>query len=368
MNFLHRNKNMLYTGTMYMLENVPLSAYSTMRLGGNASYLTDITSRQEVAEAVAWADERRLPMVMIGSGSNIVWADSGFPGLVMVNKIQNFEVQETGDIERYVTGGAGMNWDEFVARTVELGLTGIEFLSLVPGTVGATPVQNVGAYGQEVSNTIVTIEAYDRITHQYVTIRNGDCNFAYRSSKFKTTEKGRYILTGVTFFLTKGNPNPPFYASVEQYCKDHGVTTITPQVGRDAVIAIRQAKLPDPAVVANNGSFFANPIVDAAKFLELHADYAEISHWPTDGGRVKLSAAWLIEQAGLKDVHDAETGMATWPNQPLVLVNEKAQSTADLLAFKQKVVDAVQTKFGVTLEQEPEYIELAADNNNTTNA
>jgi UDP-N-acetylmuramate dehydrogenase len=237
-----------------------------------------------------------------------------------------------------------------------LGLTGIEFLSLIPGTVGATPVQNVGAYGQEVANTIVTIEAYDRTTKQFVTLSAGDCNFGYRTSRFKTTDRGRFFITKVTFFLTLGNPQPPFYPAVEQYRSEHGIASFTPHTGREAVIAIRSAKLPDPKEVANNGSYFANPIISADQCRELQDVYPNLTYWEVDNEHVKLSAAWLIDQAGFKDFHDAETGMATWPTQPLVLVNEKAKTTADLIAFRQKILDGVYQKFGVALQQEPELI------------
>jgi UDP-N-acetylmuramate dehydrogenase len=274
----------------------------------------------------------------------------------MVNKIQGFEVMGEGTPDQYITAGAGMVWDEFVAQTVERGLSGVEFLSLIPGTVGGTPVQNVGAYGQEVANSIMTIEAYDVTARQFVTLRNDDCAFGYRSSRFKTTDRGRFFITAVTFFLTQGNPQPPFYAAVEQYCKDKAISPITPQAGREAVIAIRRAKLPDPAVVANNGSFFANPIVDSEQYLQLQSLYPELSHWMIDDNHIKLSAAWLIDQAGFKDFHDPETGMATWPAQPLVLVNEQAKTTQDLLTFRQKIVDTVQQKFGVILQQEPELL------------
>lgn len=345
-----------YNLDMYILENVPLNAYSTMRLGGNAAYLTEVNSREEVAQAVEMAFERQMPVIMIGGGSNIVWSDAGFQGLVLVNKIQGIEMQSAGETERYVTAGGGVTWDEFVAYTTERDMTGIEFLSLIPGTVGATPIQNVGAYGQEVGSTIVTIEAYDKQEHKFVTLPGSECNFSYRNSRFKGDEKGRFFITAVTFFLNVGNPTPPFYGAVEQYCKDNGISTLTPKVGRDAVMAIRTAKLPDPRVIANNGSFFANPIISADKYFTLHDDFPEIAHWPVDDKHVKLSAAWLIEQAGFKDFHDPETGMATWYAQPLVLVNEKATSTASLLQFKQKIVGAVEQKFGITLVQEPELI------------
>lgn len=328
-----------------------------MRLGGNAAYLTEVSSRDEVAQLVMSADEKNIPVMMIGGGSNIIWGDQGYPGLVIVNKIQGtIEVQSAGDAERYVTAGSGMNWDALVAYTVERDMTGLEFLSLIPGTVGATPVQNVGAYGQEVASTIVTIEAFDRQTKQFVTIPGGDCQFAYRDSRFKSTDKGRFFITAVTFFLTIGNPEPPYYGAIEQFCKQQGVTRLTPRIARDAVMTIRKAKLPDPAAVANNGSFFANPIVSLDKFFELHSEYPDIPHWSVDDKHSKLSAAWLLEQAGYKDYHDQATGMATWPAQPLVIINEHATSTADLLQFKQQIVAAVEAKFGITLIQEPELI------------
>lgn len=341
---------------MYILENVPLNAYSTMRLGGNAAFLTDVTNRSDVSQCVAWAEERNLPYIMIGGGSNIIWGDSGFPGLVMVNKISGIEFQELGGSECYATAGAGENWDNFVAECVEKGLTGIEFLSLIPGTVGATPIQNVGAYGQEVGNSIATIEVYDTQTHQFAMLQGSECEFSYRKSRFNSSDKGRFLITRVTFFLSKSNPTPPYYGAVEHYCEEHGITKITPKAGRDAVIAIRMAKLPDPKLIANNGSFFANPIISTDTFFQLHANYEEMPHWTVDDRHVKVPAAWLIEQAGFKDFHDDQTGMATWAKQPLVLVNEHAKTTADLLAFKQKIIEGVKAKFEITLQQEPEMI------------
>lgn len=341
---------------MYILENVPLAQHSTMRLGGIAAFMTDVNNRNEVVEAIQWADERGLPAMIIGDGSNIIWDDDGYPGIVLVNKIQGFEV--TGDYEdsKYITVGGGVNWDDFVAQTVGMGLSGVEFLSLIPGTTGATPVQNVGAYGAEVANTIITLEAYDRTEKKMVTLRGGDCGFGYRTSRFKTSDKHRFFITSVTFSLQKGTPQPPFYAALQQYFTDHNTPDITPAAVREAVIAIRSSKLPDPALVANNGSFFANPIISGADYFQLVTDYPEIPHWPSSDGRVKIAAAWLVEQAGFKDYHDAETGMGTWPKQPLVLVNEHAETTAQLKAFKAKIVEAVQAKFKITLEQEPELI------------
>jgi UDP-N-acetylmuramate dehydrogenase len=338
---------------MNVLQNVPLALHSTMRLGGPAAFLT---SRKELEEAVAWAEERQLPLLVIGHGSNIVWKDEGFPGLIVVNKIAGFEEQPEDEENYYVHIGAGEIWDEVVARTVARGMTGIEALSLIPGTAGATPVQNVGAYGQEIADTLVSIEAYDRQQKTFVTLPSADCAFGYRTSRFKTTDRGRFLITGITLHLLHANPQPPFYGAVQAYFQQHNITNPTPQVLRDAVIAIRQQKLPDPALVANNGSFFANPIIDEATFIQFIADHPGAPSWPQPDGHVKIPAAWLVEQAGFKDVHDAETGMATWAAQPLVLVNEQARTTAQLLAFRQKIIDAVQQKFGITLQQEPELL------------
>jgi len=333
-----------------------LAAYSTMGLGGAAAYLVEVHKRGEVQTALQWAASQGLPTMMIGGGSNIVWRDEGFPGLVIVNRISSFEVLEEDAVNRYLTIGAGEPWDDVVARSVAAGMTGIEALSLVPGTAGGTPVQNVGAYGQEIADTLVSVEAYDTTAGRLINIPNADCGFGYRTSRFKTTDRGRFYITAITLHLTITNPEPPFYGSVQKYFEDHGITTYTPAALREAVIAIRTSKLPDPAVVRNTGSFFANPVISADQLLNLTAQFENLPHWLLDNGDAKLSAAWLIEQAGFKDYHDDATGMATWPQQALVFINEHAKTTADLLAFKQKVVDAVKDRFGITLQQEPELL------------
>lgn len=342
---------------MNILHGVTLADFSTMRLGGTAAHLVEIHDRTELQEAIAWASSQNLPMIMIGGGSNIVWRDEGFAGLVLVNRITGYQVFEEDEQNVYITVGAGENWDSVVARSVEAGLTGIEALSLIPGSAGATPVQNVGAYGQEIAQTLTVVEAFDMQSKTMVNIPSFECNFGYRTSRFKTNDRGRYFITSITMHLLRGALQPPFYPALQQYLTDHNITEITPAAVREAVIAIRNTKLPDPSSVANNGSFFANPIISQGQLTQIQAstDLA-IPHWPTQEGLVKVSAAWLVEQAGFKDYHDPETGMATWAAQPLVLVNETAQTTAHLLAFKQKLVGAVESKFGITLEQEPELL------------
>ncbi len=343
---------------MDIAHNVSLADYSTMGLGGPALHLVEVTDRNQVEQALTWAYEQQMPVVMIGGGSNIIWDDKGFPGLVIVNKILRYEAYEEDDTNTYLTLGAGEPWDDVVERSVAAGLTGIEALSLIPGTTGGTPVQNVGAYGQEISQTLTTVEAYDTQTKAFVTIPGSECGFGYRTSRFKTTDKRRFFITGMSLHLLKGNPEPPYYASVQTYLDANNITTCTPAILREAVISIRTSKLPDPAVVHNCGSFFANPVISDEEFAQIATSYEMIPHWETDDHMIKLSAAWLIETAGFKDTHDPDSGMATWRNQSLVLVNEHAKHTADLLAFKQKIVAAVQEKFNITLDQEPEFMTL----------
>jgi UDP-N-acetylmuramate dehydrogenase len=352
-----KRKRTGYTSYMNIFHGVTLADFSTMHVGGLAAHLAEVHNRTELTELLTWATTQNLPVIMIGGGSNIFWRDEGFAGLVIVNKMTGYEVFQEDDQNFYITVGAGENWDSVVARSAEAGLTGIEALSLIPGTAGATPIQNVGAYGQEIAQTLTVVQAFDRQTNSLVNVPASDCAFGYRTSRFKTTDHGRFYITSITLHLSTGSLQPPYYPALEQYLTENNITDRSPATIRQAVIAIRNSKLPDPAIVANNGSFFANPIVAQGQLAQIQADTdLSVPHWPTQEGLVKISAAWLVEQAGFKDYSDAETGMATWPAQPLVLVNKSAQSTADLLSFKQKIVDAVQSKFGVTLQQEPELL------------
>ncbi len=348
----------IYLKLMDIQQNVPLKKHSTMRLGGDAAYYAEIQSPEDLSQLAAWARANHQPIVMIGDGSNIIWKDEGFHGLVLANKILGFEERPTsGGTDTLFTFGAGENWDDVVRRTVEMGYSGLEQLSLIPGTAGATPVQNVGAYGHEIKDVLVSVRVYDKTTDVLRTLKGEECGFGYRTSRFKTTDKERFFIVSITVKLNKSNPTPPFYNSLQLYLDEHNITEYTPQIIRDAVIAIRSSKLPDPSEVANNGSFFANPIISKAEFLRVMRDYPEIPNWPTSNDRLKLSAAWMIEQAGFpKGFQDNETGMGLWPKQALVFVNEHAENTSDLLTFKNKIVSKVEEKFGVTLEQEPEIL------------
>lgn len=326
-----------------------------MRLGGDAAYLTVIHSEEDIIEAAKWADEKDLPLIMIGEGSNIVWRDKGFNGLLAVNRIKGFEKLSEDLVSVTYRIGAGEDWDGVVGKLVGLGLSGVESLSLIPGTTGATPVQNVGAYGQEISQTLQRVDAYDCKDKKIIVIDIKDCGFSYRDSRFKTADKGRFLITFITLRLLKSVPKPPFYQTLQTYLDEHHIIHYDSPTIREAVIAIRSAKMPDWHKVANNGSFFANPIVDQKTYERIKSEFPEVVAWGYEGG-YKLGAGWLVESCGLRGYKDEETGMATWDKQALVIVNEHAKSTADLLKFKQKIVDKVHEKFGITLQQEPELL------------
>lgn len=338
-------------------ENVPLSNYSTMRLGGPARYLTEIHDHHDIPKVLEWAESNNLPAIMIGRGSNIVWRDEGFPGVVLVNRIQGYDMQDQGE-QQFLMIGSGEIWDEVVARSVSAGYSGLESLSLIPGTAGATPIQNVGAYGREIADVLVCVQAYDCKEKKMVVIPKSDCGFTYRNSRFKGEDKNRFFITSITVSLTKSPPMPPFYANVEIWLRNKGVTgkAISAAAIREAVVDIRNSKLPDPAIVANCGSFFHNPIISLYDLEQIRSDYPNITYWAVGDDQAKVSAGWLLEQLGLKGYHEPNTGMAIWDKQALVFVNEKATHTAQLIAFRDAIQAAVKQKFGITLQQEPEMI------------
>lgn len=333
---------------MNIQSNVPLHNYSTMRIGGTAAYMATITNDADIQEAVAFAKKNALLMKVIGGGSNVFWGD--FAGIVLHNKILDYAVQGTT-----VTVGAGNNWDETVERTITDGLRGLECLSWIPGTCGAVPVQNVGAYGTEISQVLLSVRAYDLQLDQFVHIPVSECVLRYRSSRFNGVDKDRFIITHVTLQLHTNEPIRPLYKALEEYITQHQITDLSASSIRAAVIAIRTAKLPDPNTVPNCGSFFKNPIIPSGQFDTLLAQYPTMPNWPMKQG-YKIAAAWLLEQAGFANYSDSETGMGTFPKQPLVVINQHATTSHDVLHFAQKIIDTVYAKFGITLEREPEFV------------
>jgi UDP-N-acetylmuramate dehydrogenase len=341
---------------MNVQEYVDLKKFSTMRLGGKARWLAEAANDKDVQDLVLWARQKNAPVVMIGDGSNVIWRDEGFEGLVIVNRILGREVLQENANGAVVRVGAGEVWDDIVGWTVDKGLSGIEFLSLIPGKVGAAPVQNIGAYGKEISSVLMGVGAYDTKNDSFDTVLASGSGFSYRDSRFKSTDRGRFLITSVTMRLFNTKPEPPFYASLTDYLNEHGITDFTPAAIREAVTAIRKGKLPDPTQVANNGSFFINPVIGQSKLEQIRQKYPDAVSWPASEGKTKISAGWMIEKAGFKGYHDQLTGMGVWPNSALIVINEHAKTTADLLAFKQKIVDKIKTEFDIELVQEPEIL------------
>ncbi len=329
-----------------------MNSLTTMNLGGEARYLTEATTKNDVVKAIDWARTRNLPFKVIGGGSNLIVTDKGYEGLIIVNKIQGIVATENDDLSLNLVCGAGEVWDNVVAYSVQLNLTGIEALSLVPGSVGATPVQNVGAYGQEVSNTIDQVETYDTDKNEFKILDKDDCGFAYRDSIFKSSQKERYIITGVSFRLMKGRIEPPLYESLQEYLDKHDIREYTPDIIREAVISVRKVKLPDPKDIANTGSFFKNPIVSQEKYDSLNEQFKDMPGFHVHDG-IKVPAGWLLDHAGFKNYHHAN-GMGTHEHHALVLVNRSATKYAALAELKQEIMSKIQKKFDITLEQEPE--------------
>ena len=336
---------------MEIHTNIPLKNYTTMRLGGNARFMTEVHTPEEAAEVYRNAKSQQLPVFILGGGSNLIVRDEGFNGLVIRNRIPGFEIIEDQASHTVIRVGAGENWDEVVKRTVEMNLTGIEAMSAIPGTAGAAPVQNVGAYGQEISDTLISLDAYDSETDRFVTLQNADCGFSYRHSIFRGGAAGRYVIVSITVKLFKTAPQPPFYKAIEDYFAAHNITLFTPQIIRDAVIAIRADKLPDPTVTPNTGSFFKNAIIEDWQLTDLRKEYPDIPTYDMPDGKFKIPTGWLIEQAGLKGT--TLHGMRVHDKNALVLINESATSYQDLASARDEIIGNVRDKFRITITQEP---------------
>ncbi len=331
--------------------NRPLKNYTTMKLGGSARFIADIRAAEEIPDLYKKAAAQGLPVAILGGGSNTIVRDEGFNGIVMHIRIPGVSILEEDIYSVTFKLGAGEIWDDFVKKAVEMRLSGVEAMSGIPGTVGAAPVQNVGAYGQELADTFVSLEAYDTQNDQFVTLQADSCHFSYRNSIFRGDEKGRFIITNVTLKLSKNLPSPPFYDALQEYLDKNSIVTFTHQSIRDAVLAIRAEKLPDPAVKPNAGSFFKNAIIDSWLLPEIQAIEPDAPYYDMGNGTYKIPAGWLIEKAGFKG--SLISGIRIHEKNALVLINESATSYADLADAREKITTEVRTKFRINLEQEP---------------
>lgn len=337
-------------------ENVSTEDLCTLAVPSTFRYLVAVESGDELAEAVRFAKRKGLRAFPLGDGSNILPGPGTLDLVAIKDARSGIQVAEETDGHTDVTVAAGNDWDEFVRWAIGRDLAGVESLSIVPGTAGAAPVQNVGCYGQEVSETIVAVHAYDMEKETEVTLNNEDCRFGYRDSIFKKPEGKKYFITAVTFRLTPGELAPvPEYHTLQAELERRGITgRPTLQQIREAVITVRHSKLPDPAKIPTAGSFFHNPIVEAAQYEELAKAHPDLVNFPAGEGKVKLSAPWLIESCGLKGFERDGVGM--YEKQAVALVNPGHRPAEDVLAFRDFVAGKVKKKFGVDLTMEPELV------------
>ena len=336
---------------MDVMTNISLKQYTTMKLGGEARYMATADSPGDVVSLYRNARKENLPIFVLGGGSNVITHDEVFEGIVLLNKIKGFEVISETDETTDVKIGAGEVWDEVVEKAIGLGLQGIEAMSGIPGAAGAAPVQNVGAYGQEIADTLISLEAYDSKTDTIVTISADECDFSYRNSIFRDKEKGRYCILNITLRLNKAEPKPPYYASLQKYIDENDIREVNLSVIRVAVLNIRSEKLPDPAELPSAGSFFKNALVEKWKLEELQKEYNDIPNYAMSDGRYKIPTGWLIDKAGLRGYRSH--GMRVYEKNALVLVNDSATGYDDLAAIREEIVQIVFDKFGIKIEQEP---------------
>ncbi len=338
---------------MKVRRGVVLAPHTTMRVGGTADFFVTARTREEVRQACQLAAEQGVPVFVLGEGSNVVVSDKPIHRLVLKMEVRGFEKVAEDESSTTIRLGAGEHWDEVVERTVAMGLAGIEAMSMIPGTVGAAPVQNAGAYGQEVANCLVEVEAYDLVNREFVHLEREACGFGYRTSRFKADWAGRYVIVSVTLELSKYEPATPTYASLRRWLEEHGIERPNLAQIRQGVMAVRERILPDPSVVPNAGSFFKNPIVGADKLAELERKWGAVPSY-VHGTGYKLAAGWLLEQCGLRGAE--HFGLKLWPGHALVITNPNGAGYEDLMKLVELMVTTVEEKFGVRLEPEPLFV------------
>jgi UDP-N-acetylmuramate dehydrogenase len=334
-------------------ENVALAPRTTLELGGNAEHFVEATDDAHVVEAIRFAEAKRLPITVLGGGSNVLVSDRGVRGVVVAMRSRGVSKKDDGH-NVCVELTAGESWDDFVANAVGEGLSGVETLSGIPGLVGATPIQNVGAYGSEIADTLERVTALDRLTKSTVTFSRAECEFRYRDSMFKRTPD-RYVVLRVTFRLSRTKPGAPRYAELQRALAARSATPSVADI-RETVLTLRRSK--SMVIDANDpnrrsaGSFFLNPIVSKQEAARIASTHDGLPQFEQEDGRVKLAAAWLIEKSGItKGMRRGHVGVST--NHALALVHHGGGRAEELLLFAREIRAAVQSRFGVTLVPEP---------------
>ena len=332
---------------MKVTERPSLKAFNTFRVDARAGLLLTIETEEELLSLSPFCAKRDL---VLGEGSNTLFAGD-VPGTVFLNRIAGKEILEVKDKQVLVEVGAGENWHQLVLWSLKHNLYGLENLSLIPGSTGAAPIQNIGAYGVELSSVLESVTAWDWQMSAWVTLRQDECELGYRDSRFKSRERDRYLITSVRLQLDQEFRPRLDYSGLRQELAMEGSSRPTGRAVSDAVIRLRRARLPDPAVAGNAGSFFKNPVISGSHADLLRNENPGLPCYEQDDGSVKLPAAWLIEECGWKG--QREGGVGVHPEHGLVLVNYSASSGAQLLDFANRIAGSVESRFGVALDLEP---------------
>jgi UDP-N-acetylmuramate dehydrogenase len=351
---------------MLINENITLAPFTTFGIGGPARWYVEAANEEEVAEAAAWARKRGIALFVLGGGSNLLVSDSGFDSLVLRIALLGVATEAAQDTagQTIYQAAAGEDWDGFVERAVKDNCAGLECLAGIPGTVGGTPVQNVGAYGQEVASAIVRVRAFDLKEAVFVEFTADECGFAYRRSRFNSTDRGRYIVTRVDYRLTPGGPPTLRYADLQRIFQKETAEGRRPRL-EDVAAAVREVRRAKGMLMVEGdpdcrsaGSFFKNPVVTAEQLRAIAAiSQREPPRFPAGAasenmGRVKVPAAWLIEQAGFAKGYTAGAA-AISSRHTLAIVNRKSATAREILALAEQINDAVEAHFAIRLEMEP---------------
>ncbi|MGE0637153.1 MAG: UDP-N-acetylmuramate dehydrogenase [Bacteroidia bacterium] len=333
---------------MNIREEVSLKHYNTFGIAAKAKYFVEVFSLDDVREVCSDKQFGRINKLILGGGSNILFTKD-FDGIVIKNNFKGIEVSSANAEHVFVKAGAGESWHSFVLHCIENNYAGIENLSLIPGNVGASPMQNIGAYGVEIKDVFHELEALEIATGELVTFSASDCSFGYRESVFKNKHRNQFIITSVTFRLDKTPKFNISYGAIEQELEKMGVKELSIAAISKAVCNIRSSKLPDPKQIGNAGSFFKNPVVSQELHEKIKNEFSNVVAYPS-GNEVKLAAGWLIEQCGWKGYRKNDFGVHI--NQALVLVNYGSATGDELYNLSQEIMDSVHKKFGVSLERE----------------
>lgn len=350
-------KRRKYVSIVYfcaMKTNVNLKTYNSFGFPAVAKYFVEIRDIQQLEALIATDIFKQEKHLILSGGNNVLFQNDVFDGLVVFINTKGVEILREDENEVVVRAKAGEDWPDFVRFSVENGWHGLENLAHIPGKVGAAPVQNIGAYGMELKDSFLQCKAMNLATGETKVFNKDDCRFGYRESVFKSELKGKFVITSVDFTLKKNAPLHLDYGNIKAYLEQNGIENPTLQQLHDAICAIRDAKLPDVKQIGSAGSFFKNPVIEAAQFEALQKDYPNIPHYDEPNGKVKVPAGWLIEQSGWKGWRDEHVGV--YDKQALVLVHYGGGKGLDIVELARKIQDSVEAKFGIRISPEVNFV------------